>query len=62
MIIEKQHNGSILISDISDITGEYYKQVYYGYSLKEAKQLFRDYLAEQEGHQYLETDSGLIHF
>ena len=38
MTIEKQHNGSYLISAIIGI--QYVKKVYYGYTKLEAKQRF----------------------
>ena len=41
MIIERQGNGSLLISDIID--GYWIKQVYYFYSKKEAIKLFREH-------------------
>ena len=44
MIIEKQGNGSLLISDI--VNGYWIKQVYYFYSKKEAIKLFREYRKE----------------
>ena len=40
MIIERQHNGSLLISDI--VNGYWIKQVYYFYSKKEAIKLFKN--------------------
>ena len=42
MIYEKQHNGSYLFTDI--VNNQLVKQVYYGYTLKECKQQFRQYL------------------
>lgn len=39
MTIEKQHNGSLLITDI--VNGQYIKQVYYGYTKKEAMADFK---------------------
>ena len=42
MIISKNYNGSITISDI--IGSEYIKQTYYFYSIKEAKRMFKEYL------------------
>jgi hypothetical protein len=44
MIIERQGNGSLLISDIVD--GYWIKKVYYFYSKKEAMKLFREYIKE----------------
>ncbi len=44
MIIERQGNGSILISDIID--GYWIKKVYYFYSKKEAVKLFREHRKE----------------
>jgi hypothetical protein len=41
MTIEKLHNGALLISDI--VAGQYIKQVYYGYTKKEAISAFKDY-------------------
>ena len=46
MTIERQHNGSLLISDI--VNGYYVKKVYYFYSKKEAMKLFREYLKEEK--------------
>ena len=43
MIISKNYNGSITISDI--IGNEYIKQTYYFYSIKDAKRLFKEYLS-----------------
>ena len=40
MIVERQGNGSLLISDIVD--GYLLKQVYYFYSKKEAIKLFKN--------------------
>ena len=40
MIVEKQGNGSLLISDIVD--GYLLKQVYYFYSKREAIKLFKN--------------------
>ena len=37
-----KHNGHIVISDIKD--NQYIKQVYIGYSIKEAKKLFKQHL------------------
>jgi len=42
MIYEKQHNGSYLFTAVID--GQLVKQVYYGYTLKDCKQQFRQYL------------------
>lgn len=42
MTIEKQHNGSLLISDIVGHQGV--KQVYYGYSQREARRRFRQFV------------------
>jgi hypothetical protein len=44
MTIERQGNGSLLISDI--VNGYYVKKVYYFYSKKEAIKLFREYIKE----------------
>jgi hypothetical protein len=44
MIIERQGNGSLLISDTVD--GYWIKKVYYFYSKKEAIKLFRDHKKE----------------
>ena len=41
MIIERQGNGSFLISDI--VGNDWIKKVYYFYSKKEAIKLFREY-------------------
>ena len=46
MIIERQGNGSLLISDIVD--GYWIKQVYYFYSKKEAIKLFREYRKKEK--------------
>ena len=46
MIIEKQGNGSLLISDI--VNGYWIKQVYYFYSKKEAIKLFREYRKKEK--------------
>ena len=43
MIIEKiEHNGHLVISDI--INDQYIKQIYIGYSVKEAKQAFKQFI------------------
>lgn len=42
MIISKNYNGSITISDI--IGNEYIKQTYYFYTIREAKRMFKQYL------------------
>ena len=43
MTVEKiQHNGHLVISDI--INDQYIKQVYIGYSLREAKQEFKQFI------------------
>jgi hypothetical protein len=44
MTVERQSNGSLLISDI--VNGYYVKKVYYFYSKKEAMKLFREYIKE----------------
>jgi hypothetical protein len=46
MTIERQGNGSLLISDI--VNGYYVKKVYYFYSKKEAIKLFREYIKEEK--------------
>ncbi len=46
MIVERQSNGSLLISDIVD--GYWIKQVYYFYSKKEAIKLFREYRKKEK--------------
>ena len=46
MIIERQGNGSLLISDIVD--GCWIKKVYYFYSKKEAVKLFREHKKEMQ--------------
>jgi hypothetical protein len=46
MIVERQGNGSLLISDI--VNGYWIKQVYYFYSKKEAIKLFREYRKEMQ--------------
>ena len=45
MTVERQHNGSLLISDI--VNGYYVKKVYYFYSKKEAIKLFREYIKQE---------------
>ena len=45
MIVEKQYNGSYLISDI--VKGYWIKQVYYFYTKQEAIKTFRQYIKEQ---------------
>ena len=42
MIISKQNNGSVRISDI--INNQYLYQTYYGYSLRECKSKFKQYI------------------
>lgn len=42
MIISKNYNGSITITDIID--NEYIKQTYYFYTIKDAKRMFKEYL------------------
>jgi hypothetical protein len=44
MIIERQGNGSLLISDT--VGNDWIKKVYYFYSKKEAIKLFREYRRE----------------
>ena len=44
MIIERQDNGSLLISDT--VGNDWIKKVYYFYSKKEAIKLFREYRRE----------------
>ena len=46
MIVERQGNGSLLISDIVD--GYWIKKVYYFYSKKEAIKLFREYIKKEK--------------
>jgi hypothetical protein len=46
MTIERQHNGSLLISDI--VNGYHVKKVYYFYSKKEAMKLFREYIKKEK--------------
>jgi hypothetical protein len=46
MTIERQGNGSLLISDI--VNGYYVKKVYYFYSKKEAIKLFREYIKKEK--------------
>ena len=46
MIIERQGNGSLLISDI--VKGYWIKKVYYFYSKKEAIKLFREYRKKEK--------------
>jgi len=42
MTVTKQHNGSLLITEIVD--NQLVKMVYYDYTLAEAKKLFKQYL------------------
>ena len=43
MIVEKiQHNGHLVISDI--INDEYISQVYIGYSIRDAKRAFKQFI------------------
>ena len=43
MLIEKiVHNGHLVISDI--INDQYIKQIYIGYSVKDAKQAFKQFI------------------
>ena len=44
MIVERQGNGSLLISDT--VGNDWIKKVYYFYSKKEAIKLFREYRRE----------------
>jgi hypothetical protein len=44
MIVERQSNGSLLISDT--VGNDWIKKVYYFYSKKEAIKLFREYRRE----------------
>ena len=46
MTIERQQNGSLLISDI--VNNKYIKKVYYFYSKKDAIKLFRKFRKEQQ--------------
>ena len=46
MIIERQGNGSLLISDT--VKGYWIKKVYYFYSKKEAIKLFREYRKKEK--------------
>lgn len=46
MTIEKNLNGSIVISDI--INNEYITRVYYFYSVKEAKKMFKAEINEMK--------------
>jgi len=46
MIIERQGNGSLLMSDI--VNGYWIKKVYYFYSKKEAIKLFREYRKKEK--------------
>lgn len=45
--IEVQHNGSLLVTHTDD-KNRSYKQVYYGYTKKEAIKKFRDYIDKQK--------------
>ena len=42
MSITKNYNGSITLSDIID--NQLINRTYYGYSIKEAKRMFKEYL------------------
>ena len=44
MTVNKNHNGSIIISDI--INNQYIHQTYYGYNLKQSKQLFKQHIEQ----------------
>jgi len=46
MTVERQHNGSLLISDT--INGDFVKKVYYFYSKKEAMRHFREYIKQEK--------------
>jgi rRNA processing protein Krr1/Pno1 len=46
MTVERQSNGSLLISDI--VNGYHVKKVYYFYSKKEAMKLFREYIKKEK--------------
>ena len=46
MTIERQQNGSLLISDI--VNNQYIKQVYYFYTKKDAIKLFRKFRKEKK--------------
>jgi len=46
MTIERQQNGSLLISDI--VNNKYIKKVYYFYNKKDAIKLFRKFRKEQQ--------------
>jgi hypothetical protein len=46
MIVERQGNGSLLISDT--VGNDWIKKVYYFYSKKEAIKLFREYRRSKE--------------
>jgi len=48
MIVERQHNGSLLISDT--VNGYYVKKVYYFYSKREAMKHFREYLKKEKNN------------
>jgi len=46
MTIERQQNGSLLISDI--VNNKYIKKVYYFYNKKEAIKLFRKFRKDKK--------------
>ena len=46
MTIERQQNGSLLISDI--VNNQYIKKVYYFYNKKDAIKLFRKFRKKQQ--------------
>jgi hypothetical protein len=48
MIVEKQQNGSILITDI--IYEQFIKRVYYFTSIKEAKKDFKEYTKQVQNN------------
>ena len=59
MLIEKNHNGSITISDSEP--GYLFTKTYYGYSRKEAIEAFKCDLQDKI-HEYIdaEDDSGFV--
>jgi hypothetical protein len=42
MLVTKNYNGSITVSDIKN--NQWYKQIYFYYSVLESKKLFKQYL------------------
>lgn len=51
MTIERTFQGAISISDY--IGGSYYKRQYMGYSLSEAKSMFKQYVKEEKAKTFI---------